>query len=109
LPIFIVYLLSSTFSATSHCFERSGEYVFDAAQLGAAHAWCQAEVENALQRGQNVVVSNTFIRRREMNPYLAMAARHNAEVDIHACHGNYESIHNVPAEKMREMRARWEE
>lgn len=89
-------------------FEHDGEYRFDASQLSAAHAWCQAECERAMQHGENVVVSNTFCQRKEMDVYLRMAHRHNYEVEIVSLTHEYGSVHNVPAEKMERFRARWQ-
>ena len=90
-------------------FERDGEYKFDYAKLGEAHAWCRAETESAMQRGENIVVSNTFCTLREMMPYIQMARRHSYKVDVITLKKEYGSIHGVPADRMQRFRERWEE
>lgn len=47
----------------------TGEYNFRREWLGAAHDSCQRMCRDALARGENVVVSNTFTQAWEMKPY----------------------------------------
>jgi hypothetical protein len=58
----------------------------------------------ALGDGKRVVVSNTFARLAEMDPYFCMASR----VRVVEAKGNWGSIHGVPAEMVRRMAERWE-
>ena len=74
-----------------------------------AHAICQEQANKALYYGRDVVVSNTFTRKLEMQPYLDMAERTGANVEIITATGDYGSIHDVPAEAIQAMRERWEE
>jgi predicted kinase len=74
-----------------------------------AHAICQSQARHALVFGGSVVVSNTFTRAREMQPYLDLACQYGAQVEIITATGDYGSIHNVPAEEIQAMRERWEE
>ena len=74
-----------------------------------AHAICQSQARRALVFGESVVVSNTFTRRREMQPYLDMARQYVAQVEIITATGDYGSIHNVPDDVIQAMRERWEE
>lgn len=74
-----------------------------------AHAICQSQARHALISGGSVVVSNTFTRQWEMQPYLDMARQYGAQVEIITATGDYGSIHNVPAEVIKAMRERWEE
>ena len=94
---------------TDMFFEKKDGYKFDPEQLGQAHMWCQKIVKHELQMGANVVVSNTFTQRWEMQPYLDMAKEFNVPVDIVVMRGNYKSIHNVPDQAIERMRARWED
>ena len=88
---------------------RSGTYQFKCEDLAPAHAWCQAQTDNAMMHGLNVVVSNTFLTLGEMNVYLAMARRHGYTVKIKTLHGRYGSVHGVPVEKQRQMESRLQE
>lgn len=59
-------------------------------------------------------MSNTFTQRWEMQPYLDMATKYGALVDmatnlIDIATGNYQSTHGVPDEVIERMRRRWED
>lgn len=90
-------------------FVRAHEgYVFDPAQLRAAHGWCQAEARKLLEAGRFVVVSNTFTQKWEMQPYFDMAAILNVPVRVIEAKGEFKNVHGVPDEAIDRMRARWE-
>lgn len=84
-------------------------YVFDPSKLRAAHGWCQSEARKLLETGRNVVVSNTFTQKWEMQPYIDMAASLNIPIRIIEATGNFKNVHGVPDEAIERMRARWEE
>lgn len=100
--------LSEHFEA-DHYFTRDGlGYQFDVSKLGAAHAWCQSETENALAYKQDVIVSNTFTLLSEMRPYVEMAKKHNTPYTVILCQGNFKNVHNVPEETLRKMKNRFQ-
>ena len=74
-----------------------------------AHAICQPHARHALVFGGSAVVSNTFTQRWEMQPYLDMAHKCGAQVEIITAMGDYGSIHGVPDDVIAAMRERWEE
>ena len=86
-------------------FEVDGTYHYDASRIRDAHAWCQRMTREALARGENVVVSNTFTHLREMQPYFEMDAK---TIRVIEAHGKWESVHGVPPEMLERMAARWE-
>lgn len=90
-------------------FMSDGEYKFDHAKLKEAHEFCQKKTEQALQIKRDVVVSNTFTRKWEMQAYLDIAAKHGATVRIIKAEGNYKNVHGVPDEAIQRMRDRWED
>ena len=94
---------------TDMWFERDGTYMFDASKLSEAHTWCQQACKAALQQGKSVVVSNTFVKRWEMQPYLDMAKAFNIEVQVKQATGNFTNIHGVPQEVINRMRNNWEQ
>ena len=51
-------------------FEKNGIYVYDHLKIKQAHDWCISSAKNALDRGERVVVSNTFIRLYELKRYI---------------------------------------
>lgn len=88
-------------------FERNGAYYYDASQVKAAHEWCQRETFKALSNGKSVVVSNTFTRRFEMEPYFKMAKTFGIELRVMEATGNWPNVHGVPAKVIEKMRQRW--
>jgi len=97
------------FEADMYFVNAAGEHCFDASQLESAHRWCQQQTENALRKGEDVVVSNTFVRRWEIKPYFEMAKKLAAQFEIVECKGNYGSVHNVDQSVIDKMRTRWQE
>ena len=90
-------------------FKRTGAYLFDPSALPQAHSWCQALTLTALTGGREVIVSNTFVTIKEMEPYIQMARDLNIVLNVIECKGNFGSVHNVPEAVMQKMRHRWQE
>jgi tRNA uridine 5-carbamoylmethylation protein Kti12 len=88
-------------------FMRDGEYMFNAAELRYAHEWCQKMTLNKLSLNHPVIVSNTFTTWKEIKPYVEMARKLQVEVLITSCETEYGSVHNVPVDKLDEMRRRY--
>jgi len=86
----------------------SGEYVFVSQDLGRAHAWCQDKTMEFLQQERPVVVTNTFIRLWEIEPYALMARGLDVDLVVRVADGNFESVHDVPSAKIAKMKRQWE-
>ena len=87
---------------------------FQPHKLKQAHLWCQQRTVDELTYGNNVVVSNTFSRRWEMQPYFDMMNELGADelgvsIEVITMKGDYGSIHNVPYATVDKMRRRWED
>jgi len=89
--------------------DPTGKYEFFLSKVKEAHEWCVYLTEEALQIGESVVVSNTFITKDEMAPYVKLAKKYNARLKIVVCQGRYKSSHHVPERTMEMMRQRWED
>jgi predicted kinase len=83
--------------------DEFGHYCFDPTHLGYCHLTCQDAVERALRQNKNVAVSNTTITKRQAEPYINMARKFGAEVEIIHLDRKYPDIHNVPPEKVEYM------
>lgn len=82
-----------------------GRYVFNPIKNGDAHKWCQKEVRVALKLGRRVVVSNTFVQLKEIQPYLLMTD----SVEIIHAKGCWKNIHGVSTVAIDRMAALWED
>lgn len=90
-------------------FEQDGEYKFDPLKVHKAHSWCQECVKKWISWGEEcIIVSNTFSRRWEMQPYIEAAEKNGYTVTIITMNGNFGSVHNVPNESIERMKNRWE-
>jgi predicted kinase len=86
-----------------------GRNFWNAEWLSDAHRRCRRLTEAALLRGHDVVVSNTFTRVWELEPYLALVADiPMADVLVLSIAGTHGSTKAVPPETMERMMRRWE-
>jgi predicted kinase len=92
-----------------HYFKRTGEYLVDPSALPQSHNWCQALTLTALTAGQEVIVSNTFVTIKEMEPYIQMTRDLNIVLNVIECKGNFGSVHNIPKSTLDKMRAKWQD
>jgi predicted kinase len=103
----------STFAKTLGCFHveadmffvANGVYTFNPSMLNQAHAWCYSSAESAVKHGFDVVVSNTFSREWEIEPYINLTSNNC----IYRCVSKYKSIHDIPPEAMQRMEERFED
>lgn len=83
-------------------------YKWDGAKIGEAHRWCQMKVNEAMKEGKMVIVSNTFVKKEEMKPYLEMATQHGYQVQEIICKGKFKNVHGVDEAKVESKRRQFE-
>lgn len=94
-------------------FERglNNEYNFDPTKLKEAHEWCKMTTEMWMMQGYyKVVVSNTFTQEWEMEAYFELAKKYGYRVYsliVENRHGGVNE-HNVPEDKVEQMRKRFQ-
>lgn len=84
--------------------DGSGLYSYDPRKVAKAHKWCLARTAESLKKGRDVIVSNTFIRRWELDPYLKLSIKYDADVVYTTCVGRFKNVHGVPDETVESMR-----
>jgi predicted kinase len=95
---------------TDMFYETPNGYEFDADRIKDAHNWCYYSTMKALKGGMDVIVSNTFTTNWEMERYVALKEIFpNLNIIIINMYTQYETIHNVPEETMKKMKARWQD
>lgn len=106
----------STLAKTKECFHVEadmfhiwdGNYNFHADRVPQAHELCKKLAFDVMEKGNDVVVSNTFTRIAEMEPYIDFARLTGHFVEVIHCNASFGSVHNVPEEVMTKMKERWE-
>lgn len=90
-------------------FMQGDEYVFEADKLLDAHNWCRIAAKHTLIQGRSVVVSNTSTTEREVVVYQRIAEDYDANFVslIVENRNNTKNVHNVPEEKIQQMKERF--
>ena len=97
------------FEADQWMVNRRGDYQFDPKKLGYAHRSCQGATCDALDAGHPlVVVSNTFMTRKEMDPYYKMAWERSIPVTEIRMLSQFKNTHGVPEETIERMRKKFQ-
>jgi uridine kinase len=90
-------------------FYHNGVYQFNPARLSEAHRYCQLNTKYVLEQGKSVSVSNTSTTEFEVLVYETIAKECNANfvsIIVENRH-NGVNIHNVPEEKLEQMKRRF--
>ena len=91
--------------------DGDGNYNFKPSKIRQAHKWCHEEIEFVMKYAHSpVVVSNTFTQEWEMEEYYKLAERYGYRVHsliVENRHGGINE-HNVPEEKLEQMKTRFE-
>ena len=88
--------LAFHFETDQYFMNNCGFYQYEPSALDAAHEWNLRQAESAMRTRHDIVVSNTFVKKKDVLPYLELAKQHNYNVRICHCTGEYESQHDVP-------------
>ncbi len=94
--------------ADMYFISEQGLYTFNPSLLAEAHQWCQQQCICNLQRGNDVVVANTFVKQWELDIYRKIAQQNNARIVIKTCHGEYRNIHGVNEQTIMKMKQNWQ-
>ncbi len=103
--------LNEVYFEADQYFIEFHEYKFDPAGLKTAHKWCQLRTEHAMEdEWPRIVVSNTFTQEWEMEKYYELAKQYGYRVYSLIVENRHDGIneHNVPANKIEQMRNRFE-
>jgi predicted kinase len=86
-------------------FETSKGYYWKPKLLPIAHQWCLANATEAcFDNEKHVIVSNTFIHEKHVQPYIEMAMMLGMKYVVVRVMGEFENQHNVPTQVVENMR-----
>jgi predicted ABC-type ATPase len=88
---------------------KDSKYQWSAEKVGAGHMWCQRMVQEAMLKGMDVAVSNTFTKLNEFSDYIKWAGVYGYEVIVTRCTADYGNTHSVPVETLIKMKERFQD
>ena len=89
--------------------QEDGSYKYDPNMIKYAHEWCYQTAAILMRNGCNVVVSNTFTRKWEMEKYLWIAKKVGANINVIRMNNKFKNVHNVPDDIIDKMVDRFED
>ena len=108
---FAKQLTANVFEADHYFYDNDGNYNFIPSEIKDAHKECQEFVRCAMESSiEKIAVSNTSTQEWEMKPYFELAEKYGYmvfSVIVENRHGNTNE-HNVPEDKIEQMRNRFE-
>ena len=97
-------IVDHVFEADQFMVDDKGNYAYDRARLQYCHDECKRLTVEALSRGDNVAVANTFTKRWETAAYVELTP----DVTVLTVEGNFPNIHGVPDDVVAHQRKRME-
>ena len=108
---FAKQLTANVFEADHYFYDNDGNYNFVPSEIKDAHKECQDFVRIAMESSiPKIAVSNTFTQEWEMKTYFELAEKYGYmvfSVIVEKRHNN-KNNHNVPEEKIEQMKNRFE-
>lgn len=86
---------------------HNGRYEFDTLKQSDAVNWCLDMASIAVQKNIDVVISNTFTKRRYIDAYRKLCTN-NTEFIVYKMITQYQSIHDVPKAVFESMEKNFE-
>ena len=74
---------------------RGNDYKWSPYSVRQAIAWCIDMVRNALEHKIDVIVCNTFTKRKFIQHYKKLADDYGADFQVYRCTGNFKNVHGL--------------
>ena len=74
---------------------QGNEYLWSPQRVKSAINWCSSTVKNALENGLDVIVCNTFTKRRFIQHYKDIAEECGARFVVYRCTGSFKNVHGL--------------
>lgn len=83
---------------------QDGKYTWSKERVKEAIQWSINVVETALQNSFDVVVANTFTKRRFIAAYEKLAMKYGAKFEVYRCTGNFNNVHGLSEEMVQSFK-----
>ena len=80
---------------------HDGKYEWSRDGVKDAISWCRRMAKTALENGLDVVVANTFTKKKYVASYEKLALEHGAEFEVYRCTGNFKNVHGLDQEMVQ--------
>lgn len=77
---------------------HQGKYEWSKESMPSAISWCTEMCRIALDRGMDVVVCNTFTKKKFIQAYKSYAEEAGAEFIVYRCAGHFQNVHGLSPE-----------
>ena len=84
--------------------DEKNNYFFNPSKLFFCHKQCIEKTELSMKQNKSVIVSNTSLTKKEALPYFNLAKKFQYNIELIHLQTEYQSIHNVPIEKIKLMK-----
>lgn len=86
----------SVYEADQFFIQIDGTYKYDPSKIKEADEWCKEKVRHNLVSAGHAIVTNTFVNKWELQPYIDMATELNIPYSIIIMNGHFDSTQDVP-------------
>ena len=74
---------------------HDGKYDWHSEHMKDAISWCAEMVKTALENSMDVVVANTFTKKKFIEFYKKLADEYHAKFNVYRCIGNFKNVHGL--------------
>ena len=83
--------------------ECDGQYQWSKERVKTAINLCTSIVDMALKNDCDVVVANTFTKKRYIAAYEKIALAHGAKFEVYRCVGHFKNVHGLSDEMVEKF------
>ena len=80
------------------------QYKWSKDRVRAGIDLCTKMTRMALENGSDVVVANTFTKKRFIDAYENIALNYGAKFEVYRCTGNYQNVHGLNSKMVQSFK-----
>ena len=88
---------------------QDGKYKWSKERVKEAIQWCINTVDCALKNSFDVVVANTFTKKRYVAAYEKIARERGAKFEVYRCNGDFKNVHGLSPEMVESFKRAMED
>ena len=80
------------------------QYKWSKERVRAGIDLCVKMVKMALENGSDVIIANTFTKRRFIETYRMIAEEYGAKFEVYRCVGNFKNVHGLDDKMVQQFK-----